>query len=72
MCSSLTGVPPDELADVESTEIGPRWLPQTFYLFKVSSSLNSPTTTAGAKLTWSRQSLCVVNDQPVGNPKRKV
>jgi hypothetical protein len=27
---------------------------------------------AGAKLTCSRQSLCVVNDQPVGNPKRKV
>jgi hypothetical protein len=28
--------------------------------------------TAGAKMTCSRQSLCVVNDQPVGNPKRKV
>jgi hypothetical protein len=27
---------------------------------------------ADAKLTCSRQSLCVVNDQPVGNPKRKV
>jgi hypothetical protein len=27
---------------------------------------------AGAKWTCSRQSLCVVNDQPVGNPKRKV
>jgi hypothetical protein len=29
-------------------------------------------TYADAKLTCSRQSLCVVNDQPVGNPKRKV
>jgi hypothetical protein len=37
---------------------------------------------AGAKLTWEsivdvwvmtpEDSLCVVNDQPVGNPKRKV
>jgi hypothetical protein len=27
---------------------------------------------ADAKLTCSRQSLCVVNVQPVGNPKRKV
>jgi hypothetical protein len=27
---------------------------------------------ASAKVTCSRQSLCVVNDQPVGNPKRKV
>jgi hypothetical protein len=27
---------------------------------------------AGAKLTCSRQSVCVVNNQPVGNPKRKV
>jgi hypothetical protein len=27
---------------------------------------------AGAKLTCSRRSLCVVNNQPVGNPKRKV
>jgi hypothetical protein len=27
---------------------------------------------AGVKLMCSRQSLCVVNDQPVGNPKRKV
>jgi hypothetical protein len=34
MCSPLTGVPPDELADVESTEIGPRWFLQTLYLFK--------------------------------------
>jgi hypothetical protein len=23
-------------------------------------------------LAWSSKSLCVVNDQPVGNPKRKV
>jgi hypothetical protein len=30
------------------------------------------TAPAGAKLTCSRQSLCVVNNQPVGNPKRKV
>jgi hypothetical protein len=29
-------------------------------------------TSADAKLTCSKQSLCVVNDQPVGNPKRKV
>jgi hypothetical protein len=28
--------------------------------------------TADAKLTCSRESLCVVNDQPVGNPKRMV
>jgi hypothetical protein len=27
---------------------------------------------ADAKLTCSRQSLCVLNNQPVGNPKRKV
>jgi hypothetical protein len=27
---------------------------------------------ADAKLTCSRQSLCVVNDRPIGNPKRKV
>jgi hypothetical protein len=27
---------------------------------------------ASAKVTCSRQSLCVVLDQPVGNPKRKV
>jgi hypothetical protein len=27
---------------------------------------------AGAKLMWSRLSLCVVDNQPVGNPKRKV
>jgi hypothetical protein len=26
----------------------------------------------GATFDGSRQSLCVVNDQPVGNPKRKV
>jgi hypothetical protein len=26
----------------------------------------------GAKLTCSRHSLCVVNNQPVGNPTRKV
>jgi hypothetical protein len=44
MCSRLTGVPVDELADVESTEIGPRWLPQTLVFLKVSCSLNSPTT----------------------------
>jgi hypothetical protein len=23
-------------------------------------------------LAWSSKSLCVVNDQPIGNPKRKV
>jgi hypothetical protein len=33
-CSPLTGVSPDVLADVESTEIGPLWLLQTLYLYK--------------------------------------
>jgi hypothetical protein len=40
--------------------------------FKVPGILSGPRLCADAKLTCSRQSLCVVNDQPVGNPKRKV
>jgi hypothetical protein len=35
--------------------------------------LRSPATAPEKKLlACSRRSLCVVNDQPVGNPKRKV
>jgi hypothetical protein len=41
-------------------------------LIPVARSHASGTPGASAKLTCSRQSLCVVNDQPIGNPKRKV